>query len=137
MLSLVGNPHHGSYKSMSSFHSYFTGHLIGHFYDKSGQPTENLKDFHKRLKEAKSEKKSDEDDRQRFPPCNFAYTQGKGRRLWCSELRYTVKLLNFRMSENFVVIYLNFKQRGQSLGYFIKNDANGIATVKTLIRLLL
>ena len=31
------------------------------------------------------------------------------------------------MPENFAVIYLKFKQRGQSLGYLIKNDANGIA----------
>ena len=32
----------------------------------------------------------------------------------------TVKFLNFRMSENFAVIYLKFKRTGQSLGYFIK-----------------
>ena len=33
---------------------------------------------------------------------------------------YTVKFLNFRMPENFAVIYLKFKQRGQTLGYFVK-----------------
>ena len=32
----------------------------------------------------------------------------------------TAKFLNFRMPENFAVIYLKFKQRGQSLRYFIK-----------------
>ena len=32
----------------------------------------------------------------------------------------TVKILNFRTSENFAVIYLKFKQRSQILGYFIK-----------------
>ena len=30
-------------------------------------------------------------------------------------------------ARNFAVSHLNFKQRGQSLGYFIKNDANRIA----------
>ena len=30
------------------------------------------------------------------------------------------KFLNFRTPENFVVIFLKFKQGGQSLGYFIK-----------------
>ena len=33
---------------------------------------------------------------------------------------FTVKFLNFRTSENFAVIYLKFKQRGQSLRYFVK-----------------
>ena len=32
----------------------------------------------------------------------------------------TVKFLNFRTPENFAAFYLKFKQRGQSLGYFIK-----------------
>ena len=35
-------------------------------------------------------------------------------------LKLTVKFLNFRTPENFAVIYLKFKQRGQRLGYFIK-----------------
>ena len=39
----------------------------------------------------------------------------------------TVKFLNFGMPENFAVIYLKFKQRGQTLGYFVKKNANGIA----------
>ena len=46
----------------------------------------------------------------------------------------TVKFLNFRTPENFAVIYLKFKQRGQTLGYFVKMETQ---TVKTLIRLLL
>ena len=44
----------------------------------------------------------------------------------------TVKFLNFRTPENFAVIYLKFKQKAQTLGYFVKRvfcqkDANGIA----------
>ena len=32
----------------------------------------------------------------------------------------TVKFLNFRMPENFAVIYLIFKKRGQTFGYSVK-----------------
>ena len=31
-----------------------------------------------------------------------------------------VNFLNFQTSENFAVIYLKFKQRGQTFGYFFK-----------------
>ena len=50
---------------------------------------------------------------------------------------HTVKFLNFQTPENFAVIYLKFKQRGQTLGYFIKKMQMELQTVKTLIRLLL
>ena len=36
----------------------------------------------------------------------------------------TVKFQNFRTPENFAVIYLKLKQRGQTLRYFVKKDAN-------------
>ncbi|XP_060599237.1 neuferricin-like [Ruditapes philippinarum] len=62
------------------------GRLIGHYYDDKGQPTEALKQFNKKLQEAKRAKLSEEDDRKIFPPCNFEYKQGWGRRTWCSTL---------------------------------------------------
>ena len=37
------------------------------------------------------------------------------------------KVPNFRTLKNFAVIYLKFKQRGQTLGYFVIKHANGIA----------
>ena len=39
----------------------------------------------------------------------------------------TVKFLNFRMPENFAVIYLKFKQKAQTFRVFPKKDANGIS----------
>ena len=45
--------------------------------------------------------------------------------------------LNFLTPENFVVIYLKFKQRGKTFGYFTKKMQMEKQTVKTLIRLLL
>ena len=40
---------------------------------------------------------------------------------------FVSKVPKFSDAEHFVVIYLNVKQSGQILGYFLKNDANGIA----------
>ena len=39
----------------------------------------------------------------------------------------TVKFLTFWTPENFAVIYLKFKERGKTLGYFFQEDANGKA----------
>ena len=39
----------------------------------------------------------------------------------------TVKFRNLRMLENFAVIYLKLKQKGQTLGYFVKKNAKTIA----------
>ena len=48
----------------------------------------------------------------------------KDKHIW---IKTTVKFLYFGTSEIFIVIYLKFKQWGQTLGYFVKNNANGIA----------
>ena len=42
-------------------------------------------------------------------------------------MRLTVMFLNFGTPEIFAVIYLKFKQRGQTLRVFCQNGANGIA----------
>ena len=55
----------------------------------------------------------------------------------CTVTGATVKFLNFWTPENFAVINLNFKPRGQTLGYFTKMVQMEKQTVKTLIRLLL
>ena len=47
-----------------------------------------------------------------------------------AKVRYTVyaiKFLNLRTPENLVVIYLKCNIRGQTSGYFVKKDANGMA----------
>ena len=45
----------------------------------------------------------------------------------------TVKFVNFRTSEIFAAIYLKFKQRGKTLGHFVKKMQMELQTVKTLI----
>ena len=73
----------------------FSGKLIGSFYDENGNPTEKLREYDDKLKEAKKAKAADEDDQKRFPTCNFSYQQGAGRRIWCSTMRYGFPESNF------------------------------------------
>ena len=64
------------------------------------------------------------------PKIRELYCNSKIRKKMAAKIVYvapTVKFLNFRMSENFAVIYIKFKQRGQTLGCFIKKDMNRIA----------
>ncbi|XP_041376842.1 neuferricin-like [Gigantopelta aegis] len=64
----------------------YVGKLVGHFYDKDGNPTEAMNQYLIKLAEAKSEKKKDQDDARRFPPCNSEWRQDEGTRFWCSTL---------------------------------------------------
>ena len=52
--------------------------------------------------------------------CIFDYYQG-------IVLLSTIKFLNFGTLENFAVIFVKFKQRGQTLRVFCQCGANGIA----------
>ena len=47
------------------------------------------------------------------------------------------KVPKSRTPENLALIYLKFKQRGKTLGYFVKRCKMEMQIVKTLIRLLL
>ena len=51
----------------------------------------------------------------------FANRPDKERYLEKERKVNTVKFLNFGTPEIFAVIYLKFRQRGQVLGYFVKN----------------
>ena len=53
-------------------------------------------------------------------PTNYDEHNESAVALSCSTKLYTLKFLNFRTPENFAVIYLKFKQRGQTLGYLVK-----------------
>ncbi|XP_053375216.1 neuferricin-like isoform X2 [Mercenaria mercenaria] len=88
---------HADYLGLEEWNEFYKrqykhiGMLIGHYYNDKGQPTEALKQFNLKLQEAKRAKLSDEDDKKRFPTCNFEYKQGWGRRTWCSTMSGGVK----------------------------------------------
>ncbi|XP_069135483.1 neuferricin-like isoform X2 [Argopecten irradians] len=69
----------------------YVGKVIGNFYDASGSPTAAYHEFEKQLGAAEDEKKLRDADYKRFPPCNSESAQGKGRRLWCSNLSGGIK----------------------------------------------
>ena len=50
---------------------------------------------------------------------------------------YAGEVPKFSDAKNFAAIYLQFKQRGQILGYIVKKMQMDKLTVNTLIRLLL
>ncbi|XP_074653030.1 neuferricin-like [Tubulanus polymorphus] len=62
----------------------YIGKLVGHFYDKLGKPTNNLKTFEKRLDTALGLRTEQLDDNNLYPPCNAAWAEGKGSTVWCS-----------------------------------------------------
>ena len=50
---------------------------------------------------------------------NILYVSLRSPELKAHHGELNLKFLNFLMPENFVEIYLQFKQRGQTLGYFV------------------
>ena len=65
-----------------------------------------------------------------FPILSHVLLRRANKSLGILDKETTVKFLNFRMPENIPVIYLKFKQKGQT---FSQKDANGIANSEDLI----
>lgn len=63
----------------------YIGKLVGHFYDENGNPTAAMDEFENLLVQAKQKQKEDDEDLNRFPPCNSETKVGVSRRIWCSE----------------------------------------------------
>lgn len=53
------------------------GILSGRFYDDKGNPLAPLQEFNKCVEEGRSEKKSEDFDKHKFPPCNTKWSEGK------------------------------------------------------------
>ncbi|XP_060078414.1 neuferricin-like [Ylistrum balloti] len=64
----------------------YVGKVVGNFYDEAGTPTAAYHGYQKQLAAAENENALTAADYKRFPPCNSESAQGKGRRLWCSNL---------------------------------------------------
>ncbi|XP_077996339.1 neuferricin-like [Glandiceps talaboti] len=62
----------------------YVGKLQGRFYDENGNPTEELAKVQTLMAKGLEEKKSNEDEKKKFPPCNSEWTQKSGGRVWCS-----------------------------------------------------
>lgn len=63
------------------------GKLIGKYYDSKGNPTDYNLQVMKLFLKAEEKRNSEEEEKQRFPPCNVEWSADKGSRVWCSVRR--------------------------------------------------
>lgn len=62
----------------------YVGKLIGRYYDKNGNPTEEYKSTRRAIEQAKYDKMNLEKEKALFPPCNSEWSREKGTRVWCT-----------------------------------------------------
>lgn len=63
----------------------FKGHLIGRFYDKSGEKTDYFRKVEEQIEIAIENKRLDEMKNFDFPPCNIEWSADKGTKVWCTK----------------------------------------------------
>lgn len=66
---------------------YLLGLLVGRYYDKNGAETSYMVEFKKRIKQCKIEKEKAKKQDQIYPPCNMAWSEEDGTRVWCTKSR--------------------------------------------------
>lgn len=62
----------------------FKGHLIGRFFDSQGTPTKYWHQFQAKLNIAQEDSEEVLQEKMKYPPCNIAWSQNEGTRVWCS-----------------------------------------------------
>ncbi|KAI5717634.1 hypothetical protein M8J77_008925 [Diaphorina citri] len=62
----------------------YEGHLIGRFFNANGSPTRHWHEFQLKLKEAEADSEEVLQEKMKYPPCNVAWSQDEGTRVWCS-----------------------------------------------------
>ncbi|XP_067123941.1 neuferricin [Centruroides vittatus] len=62
----------------------YVGKLIGRYYDKNGNPTEEYKSTRQAIEQAKQDKVNSDKEKKLFPPCNSEWSREKGTRVWCT-----------------------------------------------------
>eukprot|EP01127_Copromyxa_protea_P019747 TRINITY_DN6484_c0_g1_i1.p1 TRINITY_DN6484_c0_g1~~TRINITY_DN6484_c0_g1_i1.p1 ORF type:complete len:271 (-),score=69.00 TRINITY_DN6484_c0_g1_i1:59-871(-) len=60
------------------------GYLVGHFYDAEGKPTKQREAAGSQFKQGESVKQKQEEEKEKFPPCNSSWSEKDGKSLWCS-----------------------------------------------------
>ncbi|XP_022120434.2 neuferricin [Pieris rapae] len=63
----------------------YVGMVKGRYYASDGTETEYMKKFKIKLKECKEEKEKLQKQNQSYPPCNVAWSEADGTRVWCSK----------------------------------------------------
>ncbi|CAF4938422.1 unnamed protein product [Pieris macdunnoughi] len=63
----------------------YVGMVKGRYYASDGTETEYMKKFKIKLKECREEKENLKKQDQLYPPCNVAWSEAEGTRVWCSK----------------------------------------------------
>lgn len=63
----------------------YVGSLVGRYYDENGGETSYMIEFTKRVKQCKLEKENAKKQDQLYPPCNIAWSEDNGTRVWCTK----------------------------------------------------
>nr|XP_045014631.1 neuferricin isoform X2 [Jaculus jaculus] len=66
-------------------YSCFAGKVIGRFYGKDGLPTPELILVEAMMTKGLEANKQEQQEKQKFPPCNTEWSATKGSRFWCSQ----------------------------------------------------
>ncbi|XP_048412872.1 neuferricin isoform X4 [Stegostoma tigrinum] len=75
-----GKKHYGPGGS----YSFFSGKLVGTYYNHNGEPTQVLSDVELAVTQGRKLKAESELENNLFPPCNSEWSSAKGGRVWCS-----------------------------------------------------
>ncbi|XP_034839586.1 neuferricin [Maniola hyperantus] len=63
----------------------YIGLLIGRYYDENGAETSYMNELKQRLKQCRIEKEEAKKQEQLYPPCNMAWTEEEGAKVWCTK----------------------------------------------------
>ncbi|XP_045445389.1 neuferricin homolog [Melitaea cinxia] len=63
----------------------YIGSLAGRYYDKNGEETVYMTQLKQRIKNCKQEKEEAKKQDQIYPPCNIAWSEKDGTRVWCTK----------------------------------------------------
>ncbi|CAG4911911.1 unnamed protein product [Colias eurytheme] len=63
----------------------YVGVLQGRYYNSDGTETEYMAEFKSKLKNCKEEKENAKTQDHLYPPCNVAWSETEGTRVWCSK----------------------------------------------------
>lgn len=63
------------------------GTLKGRYYNRDGTETEYMKEFKIKLNKCREEKEKIKQQEMMYPPCNVAWNEIEGTRVWCSKTR--------------------------------------------------
>lgn len=63
----------------------YKGKLIGRYFNTNGEATPYKKQLNDKLKQCNLEKKTQEEFKIKYPPCNMEWSAETGSRVWCSQ----------------------------------------------------